>query len=52
VARLGATVNEYAVVGPVTLSVTERTGLAAVVYGNRWAYKVATSPVVAPVMVP
>jgi hypothetical protein len=52
VARVGVTVNEYAVFEPVTLSVVELTGLAAVLYGNRWAYKVATSPVTTPVMVP
>ena len=44
--------KEYALVGPVALSVIELTGLAAVVYGNRWAYKVATSSAFAPVMVP
>jgi hypothetical protein len=31
VARVGVTVNEYAVVGPVALSLIELTGLAAVV---------------------
>ena len=39
-------------VGPVALSVIELTAVAAFVYGNRSAYKVATSPAVAPAMVP
>jgi hypothetical protein len=34
VARVGVTVNEYVVV-PAALSVTERTGAAAFVNGNR-----------------
>ena len=44
-ARLGATVKEYAVVVPVVpvvLSVIDLIGLAGLAYGNRWAYKVAT----------